>query len=138
MYYYYYVDTNIILLSQLQYSLRQLDLSLLSQLWSLNESIQDFRQMLQDQDDRILSPPSPSPTPSSGEDGEVDEFYSPMPLRFRPAPPPPPLRRASNSSSGTSSVQFQVILLCTKICLIFSFRNSQKLKSCIFLVFYKL
>lgn len=88
----------------LQYSLRQLDLSLLSQLWSLNESIQDFRQMLQDQEDRILSPPSPSPTQSSGDDGEVDEYYAPSPMRLRPAPPPPPLRRPSNSSSGTSSV----------------------------------
>lgn len=88
-----------------QYSLRQLDLSLLSQLWSLNESIQDFRQMLQDQEDRILSPPSPSPTTqSSGDDGEGEEYYTPSPMRLRPAPPPPPLRRPSNSSSGTSSV----------------------------------
>ncbi|KAF7282453.1 hypothetical protein GWI33_002680 [Rhynchophorus ferrugineus] len=54
------------------YSLRQQDLSLLSQLWSLNESIQDFRQILQDQEDRVLSPPSPSPTPSSGDE---DEYY---------------------------------------------------------------
>lgn len=89
----------------LQYSLRQLDLSLLSQLWSLNESIQDFRQMLQDQEDRVLSPPSPSPSPSSGDEGDGDEFYTPSPMRFRPAPPPPALRRTSNSSSDTSSVQ---------------------------------
>ncbi|XP_066143558.1 protein FAM89A [Euwallacea fornicatus] len=52
------------------YSLRQQDLSLLSQLWSLNESIQEFRQMLQEQ--RILSPPSPSPTASSVDE---EEFY---------------------------------------------------------------
>ncbi|XP_017786936.1 PREDICTED: protein FAM89B-like [Nicrophorus vespilloides] len=90
--------------SRLQYSLRQLDLSLLSQLWSLNESIQDFRVILQEQDERsILSPPSPSPTPSSDE-GEADEFYAPSPMLFRPAPPPPPdRRRPSNSSSGTGS-----------------------------------
>ncbi|XP_031340851.1 leucine repeat adapter protein 25-like [Photinus pyralis] len=91
------------LLRHATYSLRQLDLSLLSQLWSLNESIQDFRQMLQDQDDRALSPPSPSPSPSSCDDGDADEFFSPSPLRLRPAPPPPPLRRTSNSSSANSS-----------------------------------
>ncbi|VEN48676.1 unnamed protein product [Callosobruchus maculatus] len=70
------------------YSLRQLDLSLLSQLWSLNESIQDFRQMLQEQEERGgagLSPPSPSPTPSSGEDADPDDFYvSATSLNFRP------------------------------------------------------
>lgn len=42
------------LLLKLQYSLRQLDLSLLSQLWSLNESIQDFRHILQEQDERSI------------------------------------------------------------------------------------
>lgn len=62
--------------------------------------------MLQDQDDRILSPRSPSP--SSGDDADGDEFYTPSPVRFRPAPPPPPLRRHSNSSTDTSSVQVRI------------------------------
>ncbi|KAF5302812.1 hypothetical protein FQA39_LY01992 [Lamprigera yunnana] len=97
------LDTQLAILRREMYSLRQLDLTLLSQLWSLNESIQDFRQMLQDQDDRALSPPSPSPSPSSCDDGDVDEFFSPSPMRLRPAPPPPPLRRTSNSSSANSS-----------------------------------
>ncbi|KAK5643751.1 hypothetical protein RI129_007596 [Pyrocoelia pectoralis] len=97
------LDNQLAILRREMYSLRQLDLSLLSQLWSLNESIQDFRQMLQDQDDRALSPPSPSPSPSSCDDGDADEFFSPSPLRLRPAPPPPPLRRTSNSSSANSS-----------------------------------
>ncbi|XP_017782998.1 PREDICTED: uncharacterized protein LOC108567179 [Nicrophorus vespilloides] len=98
------LDAKLALLRREMYSLRQLDLSLLSQLWSLNESIQDFRVILQEQDERsILSPPSPSPTPSSDE-GEADEFYAPSPMLFRPAPPPPPdRRRPSNSSSGTGS-----------------------------------
>ncbi|CAG9767008.1 unnamed protein product [Ceutorhynchus assimilis] len=54
-------------------SLREQDLSLLSKLWFLNESIQDFRQMLQDQDqdDKVLTM-CPSPTPSSIED---EDFY---------------------------------------------------------------
>lgn len=90
---------------KLQYSLRQLDLSLLSQLWSLNESIQDFRQMLQEQDDRVLSPPSPSPAPSSCDEGDGDEFYmSTSSISFRPAPPPPPPIRRPSSSSNASSI----------------------------------
>ncbi|KAG8287987.1 hypothetical protein J6590_025325 [Homalodisca vitripennis] len=47
------------------FSLRELDLSLLSQLWSLNESIQEFRQMQE-----AFSPPSPS------SDVEDDIIYS--------------------------------------------------------------
>ena len=87
----------------LQYSLRQLDLSLLSQLWSLNESIQDFRQILQDKEDRVLSPPSPSPTPSSGDEGDGDEFYmSASSMNFRTPPPPLPVRRPSSSSNASS------------------------------------
>ncbi|XP_076255721.1 uncharacterized protein LOC143193400 isoform X2 [Rhynchophorus ferrugineus] len=66
------LDAKLAILRREMYSLRQQDLSLLSQLWSLNESIQDFRQILQDQEDRVLSPPSPSPTPSSGDE---DEYY---------------------------------------------------------------
>jgi len=98
------LDAKLALLKREMYSLRQLDLSLLSQLWSLNESIQEFRHILQEQDERnILSPPSPSPTPSSGDEADGDEYYAPSPMRFRPAPPPPPHRRPSNSSSGTGS-----------------------------------
>mgnify|MGYP005984979187 CR=1 FL=1 len=85
----------------LQYSLRQLDLSLLSQLWSLNESIQDFRQILQDQEDRVLSPPSPSPTPSSGDEGDGDEFYmSASSMNFRTPPPPLPVIRPISYSNA--------------------------------------
>lgn len=39
-----------------------MDLSLLSQLWALNESIQEFRTLLQEQEN--LSPNSPSPSNS--------------------------------------------------------------------------
>lgn len=52
----------ILLFLYLQYGLRQLDLSLLSQLWALNESIQEFRTMMQEQEN--LSPQSPSPSNS--------------------------------------------------------------------------
>lgn len=48
-----------------QYGLRQLDLSLLSQLWTLNESIQEFRSILQEQE--ALSPPSPTSSNSQSE-----------------------------------------------------------------------
>ncbi|KAJ8969013.1 hypothetical protein NQ317_007374 [Molorchus minor] len=65
----------------------------------------DFRQILQDQEDRVLSPPSPSPTPSSGEDADGDEFYmSANSISFRPAPPPPPVARRPSSSSNASSL----------------------------------
>lgn len=47
----------------LQYSLRQLDLSLLSQLYALNESIQEFRTMMQEQNENF-SQQSPSPSNS--------------------------------------------------------------------------
>lgn len=56
------LDTQLAILRREMYGLRQLDLSLLSQLWALNESIQGFRAYLQEQE--ALSPPSPSPTPS--------------------------------------------------------------------------
>jgi hypothetical protein len=97
------LDTQLAILRREMYSLRQLDLSLLSQLWSLNESIQDFRQILQDQEDRVLSPPSPSPTPSSGDEGDADEFYmSTSSMNFRTPPPPLPVRRPSSSSNASS------------------------------------
>jgi len=89
----------------LQFGLRQLDLSLLSQLWSLNESIQEFRQLLQDQEDNAaLSPPSPSSA------DEAEEFYSPM--RYRPAVPgglllsSVPEQYRLSSSSSQSSIEY--------------------------------
>ncbi|CAD6993315.1 unnamed protein product [Ceratitis capitata] len=47
------------------YGLRQLDLSLLSQLWALNDSIQEFRTMLESQELEPDSYSPHSPTPSS-------------------------------------------------------------------------
>lgn len=55
-------NNNFLLFVHPQYGLRQLDLSLLSQLWTLNESIQEFRTIIQDQEN--LSPQSPSPSNS--------------------------------------------------------------------------
>lgn len=49
-----------------------MDLSLLNQLWALNEAIQEFRQIQE----------SSPPTPPSGEDS--DEFYSPVSSRGYP------------------------------------------------------
>jgi hypothetical protein len=88
-----------------QFGLRQLDLSLLSQLWSLNESIQEFRQLLQEQEDSAaLSPPSPS----SADEGE--EFYSP--LRYHAVIPgglalsSVPEQYRLSSSSSQSSIEY--------------------------------
>lgn len=97
--------------------MRQLDLSLLSQLWTLNESIQEFRTIVQEQE--ALSPPSPSPS-NSGSEVPSSEDESPviltpvsnshatqsqmlqlqrkkMPNRVRGAPPPPPPRDSRKS-----------------------------------------
>lgn len=55
-----------ILFFSLQFGLRQLDLSLLSQLWALNDSIQEFRTMIQEHDqddDETYSTHSHSPSP---------------------------------------------------------------------------
>lgn len=96
------LDAQLEILRKEMFGLRQLDLSLLSQLWSLNESIQDFKQFLQDQEDCIMSPPSPS----SADDGE--EFYSP--IRFHPSPVLPlsavPEQYRLSSSSSQSSIEF--------------------------------
>lgn len=51
------LDTQLAILRREMFGLRQLDLSLLAQLWSLNESIQEFRQLLQEQEDRAPSLP---------------------------------------------------------------------------------
>lgn len=95
------LDTQLAILRREMYSLRQQDLSLLSQLWSLNESIQDFRQILQDQEDRVLSPPSPSPTPSSADE---EEFYlNSSSIGYRP-PSAVVGRKLSGSSAASGSV----------------------------------
>ncbi|XP_030380455.1 formin-3 [Scaptodrosophila lebanonensis] len=65
------IDTQLAILRREMYGLRQLDLSLLSQLWALNESIQGFRVFLQEQD--ALSPPSRSRTPSDANSLSSDE-----------------------------------------------------------------
>ncbi|XP_037960550.1 uncharacterized protein LOC119689728 [Teleopsis dalmanni] len=80
------LDTQLAILRREMYGLRQLDLSLLSQLWALNESIQGFRVFLQEQD--VLSPPSPSsPTPSdtnSLTSEPEDESYATRPQLMQP------------------------------------------------------
>ncbi|XP_058062926.1 uncharacterized protein LOC131212879 [Anopheles bellator] len=72
------LDTQLAILRREMYGLRQLDLSLLSQLWALNESIQEFRTILQEQE--TLSPPSPTPSNSDANsvssDDDVDEDES--------------------------------------------------------------
>ncbi|XP_067009876.1 leucine repeat adapter protein 25 isoform X2 [Anabrus simplex] len=98
------LDAQLAILRKEMFGLRQLDLSLLSQLWSLNESIQEFRQLLQEQEDSAaLSPPSPS----SADEGE--EFYSPLP-RYH-APPglqlsAVPEQYRLSSSSSQSSIEY--------------------------------
>ncbi|XP_016979654.1 signal element on autosome protein 2 [Drosophila rhopaloa] len=76
------IDNQLAILRREMYGLRQLDLSLLSQLWALNESIQGFRVFLQEQD--ALSPPSRSRTPSDANslssDEEDDGSYAPVAL----------------------------------------------------------
>ncbi|CAG9803773.1 unnamed protein product [Chironomus riparius] len=66
------LDTKLAILKSEMYSLRQLDLSLLSQLWALNESIQEFRAVMQEQE--MLSPHSPSNSDSNiNSDEETSE-----------------------------------------------------------------
>ncbi|XP_053697765.1 serine/threonine-protein kinase phg2-like [Sabethes cyaneus] len=118
------LDTQLAVLRREMYGLRQLDLSLLSQLWALNESIQEFRTMLQEQE--TLSPPSPTPSNSDvnsvSSDEDEDEssntatvgggivpgqhhnliesvaagtvLASSQSNRMRAPPPPPPNRKA--------------------------------------------
>ncbi|XP_055680668.1 leucine repeat adapter protein 25-like isoform X2 [Lutzomyia longipalpis] len=100
------LDTQLDILRREMIDLRQLDLSLLSQLWALNKSIQEFRTMLQEEE--TLSPLSQSPSPSEGnsltsEDDDDDDdldgnngqivpesVHEPAVPRMRVAPPPPP------------------------------------------------
>uniref|UniRef100_A0A1B0GB08 Protein FAM89A n=1 Tax=Glossina morsitans morsitans TaxID=37546 RepID=A0A1B0GB08_GLOMM len=99
------LDTQLAILRREMYGLRQLDLSLLSQLWALNESIQGFRVYLQEQE--ALSPPSPSPTPSetnSLTSEPEDESYSTQPPpKIVHSGPKLPLERSSIISHASSS-----------------------------------
>ncbi|XP_063974749.1 uncharacterized protein LOC135161257 [Diachasmimorpha longicaudata] len=100
------LDTQLAILRKEMFGLRQLDLSLLSQLWSLNESIQEFRQLLQEQEDRA---PSSSPSSEDGEDGGYHRHPPPPPRRaapllhhHRPPRPPRPLRPPPSDESPSS------------------------------------
>ncbi|RZF36744.1 hypothetical protein LSTR_LSTR005057 [Laodelphax striatellus] len=83
------LDTQLAILRKEMYSLRELDLNLLSQLWSLNESIQEFRQIQE-----ALSPPSPS------SDIEDDILYSNLSAL-------PEHHTLSSSSSRSSSGDYR-------------------------------
>ncbi|RLU25200.1 hypothetical protein DMN91_003292 [Ooceraea biroi] len=106
------LDTQLAVLRREMFGLRQLDLSLLSQLWSLNESIQEFRQLLQEQEDR-----APSPSPSSEEGDDTSYGAHPPPPPRRPAPtlhhhrPPRPPRppRPSASDESPSSEEYGAV-----------------------------
>ncbi|XP_066594307.1 uncharacterized protein [Prorops nasuta] len=105
------LDTQLAILRREMFGLRQLDLSLLSQLWSLNESIQEFRQLLQEQEDR-----APSPSPSSEEGDDTSYGMNPPPPPRRPAPvhhhrPPPPPRppRPPPSDESPSSEEYGAV-----------------------------
>ncbi|XP_059473035.1 leucine repeat adapter protein 25 isoform X1 [Neocloeon triangulifer] len=96
------LDAQLAVLRQEMVGLRQLDLSLLSQLWALNENIQEFRAMLQEQDEATLSPPSAD---------ENDEMFRLAPtagLRLPGAAvlPAVPEQYILSSSSSESSVEF--------------------------------
>ncbi|XP_037943250.1 uncharacterized protein LOC119676094 [Teleopsis dalmanni] len=56
-----------------KYGLRQLDLSLLSQLWALNDSIQEFRTIIQEQDQEDSFSHSPSPASYDSASSEGDD-----------------------------------------------------------------
>ena len=53
-----------------------MDLSLLSQLWALNESIQEFRTIMQDQENYSQQSPSPSDLNSLASDDDEDNMIS--------------------------------------------------------------
>ncbi|XP_055919084.1 uncharacterized protein LOC129951097 [Eupeodes corollae] len=72
------MDTQLATLRQEMHNLRQMDLSLLTQLWALNESIQGFRARLEES----KSSRSPSPRKSFGSEGENDfKSITTAPLR---------------------------------------------------------
>ncbi|XP_076239010.1 protein FAM89A-like isoform X2 [Calliopsis andreniformis] len=106
------LDTQLAILRREMFGLRQSDLSLLSQLWCLNESIQDFRQVLQELEDR-----APSPSPSSEEGDDTSYGTHPPPPPRRPAPtvhhhrPPRPPRppRPTPSDESPSSEEYGAV-----------------------------
>ncbi|XP_015591528.2 leucine repeat adapter protein 25-like isoform X2 [Cephus cinctus] len=103
------LDTQLAILRREMFGLRQLDLSLLSQLWSLNESIQEFRQLLQEQEDRA---PSPSPSSEEGDDTSYSSHPPPPPRRAIPVvhhhrPPRPP--RPPPSDDSPSSEEYGAV-----------------------------
>lgn len=130
-----------------QYGLRQLDLSLLSQLWTLNESIQEFRTIVQEQE--ALSPPSPSPSnsgselPSSEDESSFkstlaqplppqSHIKKKMPNRVRTAPPPPPTRNHLSSRWSYSyyiwNSSYRIIKKSDyKLCLNFTFFTTKNI-----------
>lgn len=72
------MDTQLATLRQEMHHLRQMDLSLLTQLWALNESIQGFRVRLEE----TKSSRSPSPRESYGSEGENDfKSISSIPIK---------------------------------------------------------
>ncbi|XP_037943266.1 probable serine/threonine-protein kinase yakA [Teleopsis dalmanni] len=66
-------ELNVYRTQQNQYGLRQLDLSLLSQLWALNDSIQEFRTIIQEQDQEDSFSHSPSPASYDSASSEGDD-----------------------------------------------------------------
>ncbi|XP_057327465.1 probable serine/threonine-protein kinase roco9 [Microplitis mediator] len=110
------LDSQLAILRKEMFGLRQLDLSLLSQLWSLNESIQEFRQLVQEHDERV---PSPSPSSEEGDDGYGNHIQVPSRRppslhhhhhhhhysshhHHRPPRPPRPLRPLGSDESPSS------------------------------------
>ncbi|XP_055923927.1 rho GTPase-activating protein gacZ [Eupeodes corollae] len=72
------LDKQLSVLRKEMYGLRQLDISLLSQLWTLNDSIQNFRTMLDDEECYSPSPEhSPYPSPYDSVSSDVEEDLSP-------------------------------------------------------------
>ncbi|XP_077522891.1 uncharacterized protein LOC144133579 [Amblyomma americanum] len=91
------LDAQLAILRKEMVGLRQMDMSLLCQLWSLNESIQEYKQALQDR--------SPSWDPSQEELLSQLNGASPnmATATFDLAPMPPPTARHQRSSSEGST-----------------------------------
>lgn len=78
-----------------------MDLSLLSQLWALNENIQEFRAMLQEQDEATLSPPSADENDEMFRLAPTGAFRFPGGTALTALP-----EHVLSSSSSESSVEF--------------------------------
>lgn len=121
------LDTQLALLRKEMVGLRQLDMSLLCQLWSLNESIQEYKQLLQDRS------PSWDPTPEEllghlnggASPFDLDAAREVLPSRIRSRPsstPRPPVaprpprsltavqERLPTDSSSCSSTEYDDVL----------------------------